>query len=80
MGPNTVCVTRPGRWGNHYKIGPDGTREEVVEKYRRWLTEHLTRCAKCRVDIQKLRGKDLACYCRFDQPCHADVLLEIANG
>ena len=28
----------------------------------------------------ELRGKDLACWCPLDQPCHADVLLEIANG
>lgn len=27
-----------------------------------------------------LRGKNLACFCPLDQPCHADVLLEIANG
>ena len=27
-----------------------------------------------------LGGKDLACWCPLDQPCHADVLLEIANG
>lgn len=31
-------------------------------------------------DISALRGKDLACWCRLDQPCHADVLLEIANA
>jgi len=31
-------------------------------------------------DIKReLRGKDLACWCPLDQPCHADVLLEIAN-
>ena len=29
---------------------------------------------------RELRGKDLACWCPLDQPCHADVLLEIANG
>jgi hypothetical protein len=28
----------------------------------------------------ELRGKDLACWCPLDQPCHADMLLEIANG
>jgi hypothetical protein len=33
-----------------------------------------------RDDLQELRGKDLACWCPLDQPCHADVLLEIANG
>lgn len=27
-----------------------------------------------------LRGKDLACWCPLDKPCHADVLLELANG
>ena len=27
-----------------------------------------------------LRGKNLACWCRHGQPCHADWLLEIANG
>lgn len=29
--------------------------------------------------ISELRGKDLACFCPLDQPCHADVLLELAN-
>ena len=28
----------------------------------------------------ELRGKDLACWCPLGQPCHADVLLEVANG
>ena len=30
--------------------------------------------------IPNLRGKDLACFCPLDQPCHADVLLELANA
>ena len=30
--------------------------------------------------LHELRGKNLACWCPLDQPCHADVLLEIANG
>ena len=33
-----------------------------------------------RVDrYEDIRGKDLACWCPLDQPCHADVLLELAN-
>lgn len=32
-----------------------------------------------RPDLAALRGKDLACWCPLDQPCHADVLLELAN-
>ena len=31
-------------------------------------------------DLGPLRGKDLVCWCPLDQPCHADVLLELANG
>lgn len=30
-------------------------------------------------DLRELTGKDLACWCPLDQPCHADVLLELAN-
>ena len=29
---------------------------------------------------RELGGRDLACWCRLDQRCHADVLLAIANG
>ena len=32
-----------------------------------------------KVDLRPLRGKTLACWCRLDQPCHADVLLKMAN-
>jgi hypothetical protein len=31
------------------------------------------------LDLTELRGKNLACWCPLDQPCHADVLLELAN-
>lgn len=30
--------------------------------------------------VLDLRGRDLACWCPPDQPCHADVLLEVANS
>lgn len=48
-------------------------RTDAVEWFRK-LIPILAR------DWSKLRGKDLACWCPVDQPCHADVLLEIANG
>lgn len=58
----------------------------AVEKHRAWLaeTKRQTWHDQARpdpIDIQKaLRGRDLACWCSLDQPCHADVLLEIANA
>jgi hypothetical protein len=55
------------------------TREAAVNRYRRWLNRtregRFVKMAARRV----LRGKDLACWCPLGAPCHADVLLEIAN-
>ncbi|MCB2070024.1 MAG: DUF4326 domain-containing protein [Ottowia sp.] len=38
-----------------------------------------TMLAELQADPALLRGKNLACWCRLDQPCHADVLLRLAN-
>lgn len=77
--PEAVYVGRPSKWGNPYLIGRDGTREEVIELYRKLITHpegepHLVRLAK-----KELKGKDLVCWCS-PLPCHADVLLELANA
>jgi len=68
-------VGRPSKWGNPFVIGRDGTREEVVGKYRRFVG--------ARPDLQyavfaELRGKRLGCYCK-PLACHADVLAEWAD-
>ncbi len=63
------------------------TREEVVETYRRALvtpTPHLRlwHNGPITVDLvrRELAGRDLACWCALDEPCHADVLLQIASA
>lgn len=79
--PGALNVARPTAWGNPFRIGDaaDGfgtieTRADAVALYRRRVTSpppgH-------RYD--ELRGRDLACWCPLDGPCHADVLLERAN-
>ena len=88
MPENTKKVCRPSLWGNPFRIGYRSfvrgkpvivqTREQAVALFREWLTtdpaaEHLRRF------LPNLRGKNLGCFCRLDQPCHADVLLELAN-
>lgn len=78
MPENTVYVGRGSKWGNPYRIGPHGDAQRCVDLYR----EHCTSCLT-RLDEQaeeQLRGKSLACFCPLDQPCHADVLLELANA
>ena len=70
-----VYVGRPSRFGNPFRIGVDGTREQVIAKYEIWLLSHpeLVIAAKA-----ELKGKVLGCWCAPER-CHADVLLRIAN-
>ena len=83
---DTVVVSRPSKWGNPYKVSNNpnlGTlaerRAEAVRLFRDFL-ERAYGGKKLAGDARsKLRGKNLACWCPLDQPCHADVLLELAN-
>ena len=78
MPPLCQYVGRPTKWGNPYRVGPDGTAADCVKKYRDKIAGNLW-SFPTKKDIQLLRGLNLACWCGLDQPCHADVLLEIAN-
>ena len=74
MPPNTVYVGWPSSWGNPFVIGRDGTAAQVVHLYAaEYGTGHPSW-------LEPLRGKHLACWCPLDRPCHADVLLELANA
>jgi hypothetical protein len=86
-----VYVGRPTKWGNPFYLvdvldafcgDEQEAREDCVRSYRRWLHEDEAYVALAStIDARReLRGRDLACWCRLDQPCHADVLLEIANN
>ena len=63
------------KWANPFKIGRDGTRAEVISKYR----DHLLSAPELMAALPELRGKDLACWCS-PEPCHGEVLLELANS
>jgi|SRR6185437_1440566 len=92
MPENTVCVTRPGKFGNPFvitkKMRP-GVQIGITGYFAVRSIEDSIACFCEYVHIKsgmleairsELRGKDLACFCPLDQPCHADVLLEIANS
>ena len=79
--PGTVNVARPTAWGNPYRIGDtvDGwglvrDRADAVALFR-----ERTASAPAGHRYAELEGRDLACWCPLDGPCHADVLLERAN-
>ena len=69
-----VYIGRPSKWGNPFAIGADGTREQVIEKYRRWLIAQPALMAA----LPELRGKTLGCWCA-PQACHGDVLADLAD-
>lgn len=94
MPEGTIFVGRPTKWGNpcritgifvtdengyeHYAESPAETRGIAVRLFREALYDD--RLPITLNDVDDLRGHDLACWCPLDQPCHADVLLELANG
>lgn len=75
MPPNTVKVARPSRWGNPFPLS-GFSREEAVRRYRLHAEVMAREAPEWWLD--ELRGKNLACWCG-PGPCHADVLLELAN-
>ncbi|MGZ8239524.1 MAG: DUF4326 domain-containing protein [Methylobacter sp.] len=75
---NTVYVGRPSKWGNPFAIEKYG-REQAVRMFRNYIGHPNSPLGFEPEEIEQLRGKNLMCWCPFDKPCHADVLLEIAN-
>lgn len=93
--PDTVCVSRPSRWGNPFPVGRPGPlmrtapdQEGAVGLFEDMLDDPEMR-ALCEYPSddeirEQLRGKNLACWCPIISPsgyvpCHADVLLSLAN-
>lgn len=93
--PNTVCVSRPTKWGNPFKVGDKfEPGDSFYIAYGDYLKDGLVTVdnsltafeAYCRSWLRTyprwlkpLRGKDLACWCKESAPCHADILLRLAN-
>ncbi len=81
MPAETVYVGRPTVWGNPFVVrseligGGKLSAGKSIALYRQYAQEafNLRDLRAC------LRGKNLACWCPLGQPCHADVLLEMAN-
>ena len=84
MPPNTRSVARPSIYGNPYRVGRDGTAAECVARYRADIEAVLggdigLHKAVILTLLRDIRGKNLACWCKPGAPCHADVLLDLAN-
>lgn len=85
MPMGAVNVTRPCDWSNPYRVG-----ELIDLGHRSLYVSHLLAVVLFEELVfqkgwagqirEELAGKDLVCWCPLDVPCHADVLLAIANG
>ena len=67
-----IYIGRPSKWGNPFRIGVHGNREQVLEKYQAWLL----RQPELLQHLEELRGKRLGCFCK-PQDCHGDVLVAL---
>ena len=67
-----VYIGRPSKWGNPFRVGKHGSRDQCIELYRRWLGTRPDIVAQ----LGELKGKILGCYCK-PQPCHGDVLVAL---
>jgi hypothetical protein len=88
MPPNTVYVGRPTQWGNPFSAAKPyqvaggkfllKSASEAASLFRQYVVGRLENGTG--YPLAALRGKNLACWCPLDKPCHADVLLELANA
>ena len=78
MPEGVVYVGRGSAWGNPYRVGVmpiNGDGGQTLSEAL-WAYENLFLTDK---NVTALKGKDLACWCPLDKPCHADILIRLAN-
>lgn len=63
-------------WANPFVIGKDGSREEVIEKYRLWINSQPELLKK----LPEIKGKTLACWCSPTYDCHGRILEELSSS
>jgi hypothetical protein len=85
---NTIIIDRTSRWGNPFDVHTHGL-DEAIRRYAEWITNPTAQPVVCgrktfhpstrEAITAALAGKDLACFCPAGNPCHGDVLIQIAN-
>lgn len=80
--PYEVYIGRAGKgqdgyFGNPFEIGRNGDREEVITRFREYAQDRMYHDPDYRTRVKALHGKTLGCFCA-PEPCHGDVLLDLA--
>lgn len=76
-GLEIVVVTRGTRWGNPFRLAQGMGRWDAIFEFQRYVQQ--MPAAEREAYLAPLRGKNLACWCKLGEMCHADVLLWLAN-
>jgi hypothetical protein len=79
LGTCHTIIDRTSIFGNPFKIGVDGDRIQVIEKYREWFYKRILTDAKFRDRIHSLKGHVLGCWC-VPELCHGMVIIEYLEG
>lgn len=74
-GETGVYIGRGSQWGNPFRIGPDGNRDQVCDKFANYIKARPELTQRAR---NWLQGRNLICFCA-PLRCHGDLLLRIAN-
>jgi hypothetical protein len=89
---NPIRIDRTTPWGNPFIMGIDGGRDEVCDRYMKWLDEWVNDKSEIKYKIgsreysnkwvvehlYELKGKDVACWCS-PLRCHGEILIKMAN-
>ncbi len=67
-----VYIGRGSKWGNPFKIGKDGNRDDVIDKYYNYITNK----PELMNSLYELTGKTLVCFCK-PKACHGDILANL---
>jgi hypothetical protein len=84
MPANTLKVDRTTRWGNPFTIAEYGSAAVAVAQHGRWMRGEIAAPGAVEPPSREvlraaLGGRNLACWCALNGPCHADLLLALAN-
>lgn len=74
-----VYIGRGTPFGNPYVIGRDGTREEVIAKYKAYFYDRIKHDKNFLRQVMALKNKVLGCHCK-PLACHGDVIKEFLEG
>jgi len=72
-------IGRPDILGNPFKIGKDGTREEVIEKYKLYALKRIEQDLIFAKEVESCKDQVLGCWCK-PKACHGDVIAALCDN